>query len=83
MTKLKTESTHKNLSKLNGTHELSTAIIQVNLLAGTRMNWRILLEQSFTADIPLLTAISVFGLGEDAKVLLNGVIYTPVRHPVS
>jgi len=26
-------------------------------------NWRILLEQSFTAHMPLLTATSTFGLG--------------------
>jgi len=37
-------------------------------------NWRILLVQSFTARMPLLTAASAFGLeGEDAGVL-NSVI---------
>jgi len=34
------------------------------VLAGTPVkNWRILLEQSFTARMPLLMAASIFGLG--------------------
>jgi len=33
-------------------------------------------EQSFTACMPLLMATSAFGLGEDARVLLNGVTCT-------
>ena len=38
-------------------------------------NWTILLEQSFTARMPLLTATSAFGLGDNARVL-NGVTCT-------
>jgi len=40
-----------------------TAVIQVNLRypAPSDNNWRILLVQSFTARIPLLTATSAFG----------------------
>ena len=35
-----------------------------SVLAGTPVkNWMILLEQSFTARMPLLTATSAFGLG--------------------
>jgi len=30
----------------------------------------------FTARVPLLTATSAFGLGRDARVLLDSVIYT-------
>ena len=30
----------------------------------------------FTARMPLLTATSAFGLGRDARVLFNSVIYT-------
>jgi len=53
------------------------AIIQVNLHqpAPPVKNWRILLVQTFTAHMPLLTATSAFGLGEDAGVL-NSAIYT-------
>jgi len=42
-----------------------TAIIQVNLPwpAPPVKNWRILLAQSFTARMPLLTTASAFGLG--------------------
>ena len=32
--------------------------------------------QSFTVLMPLLTATSAFGLGEDTGILLNSVIYT-------
>ena len=32
--------------------------------------------QRFTARMPLLTATSAFGLGRDARVLLDSVIYT-------
>ena len=40
-------------------------LLQVNLLysAPPVKNWRILLVQSFTAHMPLLTATSTFGLG--------------------
>ena len=43
----------------------STTIIQVNLHqpAPPVMNWRILLEQSFSARMPLLTATSIIELG--------------------
>jgi len=38
-------------------------------LAGTlSKNWRILLVQSFTARMPLLTAACAFNQGEDAGV---------------
>ena len=52
------------------------AFIQVYLRwpAPPVKNWRILLVQSFTARMPLLTAHSHYG--EDAGVLLNSVIYT-------
>ena len=48
----------------NNNHRF-TAITQVTLcyLAPTVNNWRILLVQSFTAHMPLLTATSAFGLG--------------------
>jgi len=36
-------------------------------------NRRILLEQSFTAYIPLMTATNTIRLWEDTRVLLNGV----------
>jgi len=39
-------------------------------------NWRILLVQSFTACMPLLTATNAFGLGRRHGVLLNSVIHT-------
>ena len=47
------------------TNHRFTAIIQVNLRqpAPPVKNWRILLVQSFTASMPLLTATSTFGLG--------------------
>jgi len=38
-------------------------------------HWRILLEQRFTIHMPLVVATSTFGLGENARVLLNSVIY--------
>ena len=40
------------------------------MLAGTPTlvkNWIILLEQSFTAHVPLLTATSTFGLGSSPQ----------------
>jgi len=47
------------------------------VLAGTPINSRrILLQQSFNACRLLLTATSAPGLGEDARVLLDGVTYT-------
>jgi len=44
-------------------------------LAGTPIkNWRILLEQSSTARMPLVTATSIFRLGRrHYRVLLNDV----------
>jgi len=80
---------HTNFWWNNNNHRF-TAFIQVNLryLAPPVENWRILLVQSFTARMPLLTATSAFGLhcnyeeavektlGEDAVVLLNSVICT-------
>jgi len=51
--------------KYQPTNYCFTAIIQVNLRqpASPVKNRRILLLQSFTARMPLLTAISAFGLG--------------------
>jgi len=48
-----------------------------HLPAHPAKNWRILLVQSFTARMPLLTT-SASGLGEYAWVLLNSIIYTVV-----
>jgi len=45
-------------------HHSNTRVISVK-------NWRILLVQSFTARMPLLTATSAFRLGRDAGVYLN------------
>jgi len=42
------------------------------------------LEQSFTARMPLLTATSAFGLGEDTRVLLKCVTsIVSIQWPVS
>jgi len=43
-------------------------------------NWRILLEQSFTANMPLLVATSAFWL---EKKMLHGVTYTNFHHKSS
>jgi len=56
-----------------------TAIIQDNLAPPVE-NWRILLEQSFTAGIPLLT---VYGLVEDSRVFLNSVTCTVSIPPIA
>ena len=46
------------------------------VLTGTQVkNWKILWKQSFTAQVPLLTATSTFGLKRNARVL-NCVTYT-------
>ena len=45
------------LTLVNNNKNHFTTVIYVNL-------WRILLEQSFTVDMPLLTATSMFGLGK-------------------
>jgi len=38
--------------------------------------WKILLEESYTAYMPLLMESNAFGLEEDARVFLNAVTYT-------
>ena len=45
------------------------------LAAPSVKNCRTLLELIFTAGMPLLMATSEFHLGEDAKLLLNSIIY--------
>jgi len=52
-------------SKLTHNNHRFTSITQVNLrqLPPSVKNWRILLVQSFTARMPLLTGTSAFGLG--------------------
>jgi len=37
-------------------------------------NWRILLKQSFIVRMPLLMAASTIRMGDDARVLLNGIL---------
>ena len=54
------------------THHRFTAIIQVNLHqpALPVENWRMLLVQSFTVHMPLLTATSALGLGRRRSAVL-------------
>jgi len=61
--RLSTSASIKNDSTHTYTH---TSIIQVNLyqMASTFKSWRILLERSFTAHMPLLMATSTFKQGK-------------------
>ena len=56
---------HRLNARYNNHHHCFTTIIHINLRqpAPPVKNWRILLVQSFTARMPLLTTTSTFGLG--------------------